>query len=274
MKYSVVTTFHKPGYDLYGKRMIQTFIQNWPKDITLYVYHQDVVPSESAPNLVLRDLNQVPELIAFKNKWKDDPKARGWTNDSTRRHDDKKKKEGFRWDAIRFSHKVYAIFDCVHNTDADILFWMDADMVCHSPITLDFIRKMSPSNIDLGYLGRKDKYSECGLYSLNLRSEETQKFLKEFQHVYDDAENGIFTMREWHDSFVFDTVRTRFPNIKSYNWSDGIVTGEGHPLINCEWGAYLDHLKGEDRKRLGKSKTPDLKISRNEPYWRTAHRRI
>ena len=254
--------------------MIQTFIQNWPKEITLYVYHQDVVPSEKADNLVLRDLNQVPELIRFKNKWKDDPKARGWTDDSTKRHDDKRKKVGFKWDAIRFSHKVYAIFDCVRNTDADVLYWMDADMVCHSPISIEFITRMSPSNIDLGYLGRKDKFSECGLYSLNLKSEETQKFLKEFQRVYDDAETGIFTMREWHDSFVFDEVRSRFPNLKSYNWSDGLITGEGHPLINCEWGAYLDHLKGEERKKLGKSKTPDLKMTRTESYWRTAQRRM
>jgi hypothetical protein len=48
MKYAVVTTFHKPGYELYGKRMMQTFIQNWPKEVTLYVYHQDVIPLESS----------------------------------------------------------------------------------------------------------------------------------------------------------------------------------------------------------------------------------
>lgn len=268
MKYAVVTTFHKPGYELYGKRMIQTFIQNWPTEVTLYVYHQDVVPTETAPNVVYRDLNQVSELNAFKDKWKNDPKATGWTNDSTRRHDDKKKKVGFKWDAIRFSHKVYAIFDCVKNCNADILIWMDADMVCHSPINIGSIIELIPATIDIGYLGRKNKYTECGLYSLNLKSEETQNFLKEFQRVYDDAENGIFTMREWHDSFVFDEVRSRFHNLKGYNWSDGLITGEGHPLINSEWGAYLDHLKGDERKRLGKSKTPDLKMNRSEPYWR------
>lgn len=268
MTYAVVTTFHEAGYKLYGKRMIQTFLLNWPKEIDLYVYYQDVIVDEFAPNLYFRDLNQVPELIAFKNKWKNNPKATGWTDDSTRKHDDKRKKQGFKWDAIRFSHKVYAIFDCARNCNADVLLWMDADMVCHSPINYRFIESMAPFTVDLGYLGRKDKYSECGLYSLNLRSEKTQQFLKEFQHVYDDAENGIFTMREWHDSFVFDQIRSRIANLKEYNWSDGIISGEGHPLINCAWGAYLDHLKGDERKRLGKSKVPDLKMTRTEPYWR------
>lgn len=267
-KYSVVTTFHKPGYDLYGKRMINTFIKNWPKDVTLYVYHQDVVPTESAPNVVMRDLNQVVELTAFKEKWKDDPKARGWTDDSTKRHDDKRQKIGFRWDAIRFSHKVYAIFDCARSCNSDVLYWMDADTVCHSPITLDFIAERAPANIDIGFLGRKGKYSECGLYSMNLRSERTQAFLKEFQRVWDDAENGIFKMEEWHDSYVFDEVRLKMPELKSYDWSSHLITGEGHPLINSAWGAYLDHLKGDDRKKLGKSKAPDLKITRTEDYWR------
>jgi hypothetical protein len=82
-------------------------------------------------------------------------------------------------------------------------------------------------------------------------------------------------MAEWHDSFVFDEVRKKFPHMKQHNWSaslddlrprPGMSQGEGHPLINCEWGAWLDHLKG-GRKQLGKSKRDDLKVPRTEPYW-------
>jgi hypothetical protein len=94
-----------------------------------------------------------------------------------------------------------------------------------------------------------------------------QEFLQEFQQMYDQAESGIFQLDEWHDSFVFDAVRTKFKGrLKENNWSAGIISGEGHPLINSEWGAYLDHLKG-DRKSLGRSKPKDLKIQRSESYW-------
>jgi hypothetical protein len=66
---------------------------------------------------------------------------------------------------------------------------------------------------------------------------------------------------------VFDVVRNKFRGrLKELNWSAGIISGEGHPLINSEWGAYLDHLKG-DRKDLGRSKVKDLKIKRTETYW-------
>ena len=71
MKYTVVTTFNKKGYDLYGKRMINSFIRNWPSEITLYVYAEGFSVTETAPNLVVRDLNQAsPGLVAFKERWK------------------------------------------------------------------------------------------------------------------------------------------------------------------------------------------------------------
>jgi len=65
---------------------------------------------------------------------------------------------------------------------------------------------------------------------------------------------------------VFDAVRKQYPLIE-LDWSSHLITGEGHPLINCEWGAYLDHLKGA-RKDLGRSKRVDLKVQRTEAYWK------
>jgi hypothetical protein len=101
---------------------------------------------------------------------------------------------------------------------------------------------------------------------MHLTSPVTQQFLTEFQRMYDDAENGIFTLKEWHDSFVFDAVRKRFP-MQELNWSAGLINGEGHPIINSEWGAYIDHLKG-DRKDKGRSRKTDLVVQRKETYWR------
>ena len=93
--------------------------------------------------------------------------------------------------------------------------------------------------------------------------------------MYNEAENGIFLLDEWHDSFVFDAVRNRIPGLIQLNWAADLVdlrrskhnsVGEGHPLINSEWGAWLDHLKG-DRKDLLRSSREDLKVTRTEAYW-------
>lgn len=268
MQYSVVTTFHEAGLKTYAQRMIDTFAENWPKDVKLYTYAEKCLPRiPDQSHIILKDLDSVPELTAFKSRWKTVPKANGDVSNDPVRSKRKDAGKGFKWDAVRFAHKVYAIFDCVRITDADILFWMDADTVCHSPISKETIERFC-ADTDLGYLGREGKYTECGLYAMNLRSDVVKSFLREFQRMYDDAEHGIFTLAEWHDSFVFDAVRTKFRNqMKENNWSQGIISGEGHPLINSEWGAYLDHLKG-DRKDLGRSKPKDLKIKRSEAYWK------
>jgi hypothetical protein len=143
---------------------------------------------------------------------------------------------------------------------------MDADMVCHTAITEQDLDRMLPADRDLCFLGRANKFSECGLYGMNLRSPATQDFLQKFQRMYDQAETGIFTLIEWHDSFVFDAVRKQC-TLKELDWTGHMITGEGHPLVNCEWGRWLDHLKGA-RKTSGQSWAKDFKTPRSESYWR------
>ncbi len=268
MKKAVVTTFHHEGYLKYGKRMIQTFLETWPSDITLYVYPQDHQVEESAPNLVVRDLhNSIPELVTFKERWKNDPKARGEVATGPADRKGKQPGIGFRWDAIRFSHKIYSVCHAARNTDADVLFWMDADMVCHTPIPHHFIDRQV-AGYGLGFLGREKKFTECGLYSMDLRDANTQEFLVEFQRAYDSGR--LFTFNEWNDCWVFDEVRKevrqRHPDWQWNDWCKGLIKGEGHPLINSPWGAYLDHLKG-NRKNTGKSLKTDLIVHRPEKYW-------
>jgi len=266
MKYTVCTTFNASGYEKYGRRMIQTFLQAWPREVQLVVYAEGCAVSESAPNLIVHDLATAsPELVAFKNTWQGVPKANGDVSRDLVRSKRKDVGKGFKWDAVRFAHKVYAIFHCSQTARSTWLLWMDADTICHSPITIENIAKLCPVTTDLCFLGRRGKFSECGLYAMNLTSPATRLFLTKFQQAYDDAENGIFKLDEWHDSFVFDAVR-RGSNLVELDWSSHLITGEGHPLINSEWGAWLDHLKGT-RKNLGRSKQVDLKVKRTEAYW-------
>ena len=269
MKYAVVTTFNASGYERYASRMIDTFLQNWPQEIDLYVYTEDCAIRQSAPNLHVRDLHAVsPEIVTFKQRWGGDPRARGMVATGPADRKGKAPGIGFRWDAIRFSHKAYAVFHSAANCDADVLFWMDADMVCHTPITEEFITSQMPPKIGLAYLGRERKFSECGLYGMNLRDNITLTWLREFQLAYDSGR--LMTMSEWNDCWVFDETRNEVqathPKWRQLNWSAGLIKGEGHPLINTAWGAYLDHLKGK-RKETGRSTAKDLIQPRTEDYW-------
>lgn len=275
MKYTVVTTFNADGYAKYGQRMIQTFLKTWPQAVDLIVYAENCTVTESAPNLEVRDIAVCKDLVAFKNQWQHVPKATGNISADPIRGARVDAKKSFKWDAVRFAHKVYAIFHCAQHITADILIWMDADTVCHSVITVADLDRLCPPQYNLCYLGRRGKFSECGLYAIQLKTAGAQRFLQEFQRMYDQAEKGIFQLKEWHDSFVFDHVRTSVQGLNQLNWSAHLADlrprrssspGEGHPLINSDWGAYLDHLKG-DRKNTGRSLPSDLKVPRTEAYW-------
>ncbi|MEY4331378.1 MAG: hypothetical protein RLZZ196_116 [Bacteroidota bacterium] len=265
-KFAVVTTFHEKGLHQYAQKMIDTFCVMWPEEVTLHIYPELCNPAIRNHNHVtLKRLEELDDLMKFKERWRNVPKANGDVSGDPVRSLRKDAGKGFKWDAVRFAHKVYAIFHCAKETDADVLFWMDADMICHSPITMDEINQLVPEDRDLCFLGREGKFSECGLYAMNLHSPHLRQFLENFQRFYDDAENGIFTLEEWHDSFVFDAVRQTVPLLE-LDWSKGLIKGEGHPLINSRWGAYLDHLKGA-RKKTGRSLQTDLRVNRTEQYW-------
>ena len=146
MKIAVVTTFHPEGLKKYAQRMIDSFCENWPEEVTLHIYPELCNPAIKNHNHVtLKRLEEVPELMAFKEKWKNVPKANGDVTSDPVRSKRKDAGKGFKWNAIRFAHKVYAIFDAAKNTDADILVWMDADMVCHSPITMSTLQRLISS---------------------------------------------------------------------------------------------------------------------------------
>lgn len=270
-KISVVTTFHDDGYTKYGRRMIDTFLQHWPQSVELVAYAQDCKVTQSAPNLTVLDLHEsVPELVAFKKLYSQDPRATGRVPQGPPDRKGKQKGIGFRWDAVRFSHKVYAMCHACRHIGSGLVFWMDADMVCHSPISVDFIRSQMPANVGVAFLGRVRKFTETGLWGINLDLAASLDFVDRMQKAYDDAETGVLAMAEFHDCWVFDRTREsmaqQHQEWHQLDWNKANIQGEGHPLINSAWGAYLDHLKGR-RKDMGRSQGRDLIVRRSESYW-------
>lgn len=279
-KITVVTTFHKKGLETYGQRFIDSFEKNVDKKIKMVAYAEDCNPSNPDPNQIqiLEQKTALPELVAFKEKWKDDPKANGIPPDDIKKKRPRDHHKAFKWDAVRFSNKVYSVFD-VCNTDTDWCVWMDADSFIHSKWDYDSFAKLLPDDKWITYVGRgagSQTWPECGFYGLNLKNETCKIFIKDFKKMYDDAENGIFKLEEWHDSYVFghvlDKLKKSNTNFLDYSADLYMKTaksgGGGHPLINTVLGQWMDHMKGE-RKSTGRSLKSDIITHRAESYWKT-----
>lgn len=275
---TVCTTFHKPGLDLYGQRFIDSFAEKVDKQINLLVYAEDCIPNNpDTEQIKVLDAKQtLPKLNAFKARWANDPRANGIPPDDIKARRPRDWHKKFKWDAIRFANKVYAVFDACERS-SDWCVWMDADTFVHSNWSYDQFKNLLPNDKWLTYVGRgkgSQTWPECGFYGLNLNDTICQDFLKEFERVYQDPENGIFKLEEWHDSFVFGNIlnamKDYYPEVLDYSAEMYIRTaktgGGGHPLINSVLGTWIDHMKG-DRKNTKKSLPKDLMVNRTEAYW-------
>jgi hypothetical protein len=261
---AVVTTFNRKGWKKYGAKMVQSFEENWPRNIHMYIYTEDfepVIDSDRIHNINLLETN--PELVNFLGRWGKDKYKNGY--------EDKLQREGFKFNSVRFSYKTFAVIHAGLNIDVDIVIWLDADTFTFNKIPANFIEGLLPdeSKYYCAYLGRGDKkYPECGFVMYNTRHPQHANFLNEWRNLY--VTDELFKMDEWHDSYVFDEIRKKYVREGKFLSHDLSPThkGEGHPFIASVLGGYIDHLKGEIRKELGSSWGVDIKNSHNgNTYW-------
>lgn len=258
--YLLVTTFNLDGYNLYGKKMLETFLEYWPKDQQIVVYLENCTLDSSLTSdsrIIVKDLLSVLPLIDFKQRHKNNPLANGYKKDS--------KNKDFLFDAVRFSHKVFALYDAVNIYQGKSIIWLDADTITHSKILDDFLVTNFPKeNYGIAYLGRTKQYSECGWVVYHTSHPLMKSFWETFAGHY--INDTIFDLNEWHDSFVFDVVRKEFEvkGMRNQNITPNFVAG--HPFINCVLGEYMDHMKGP-RKSVGRSKKTERLIKDDKIGW-------
>lgn len=280
---AAVTTCNKVGYERYGARMLESFLRHWPREIELYFYAEGFSPRAQSDRLFVLDLiTCCPDLAAFKERHRDNPHAHGMTPplSGLGLRLKKRKREGkllpkikirrmrgerYRWDAVRFSHKMFAIFNVVERCKADVLFWIDADTFTFADVPFHYLDSLMPENCLLSFL-KRSHCSECGFVGYNLRHPAIGNFISSFKYLYTD--DKLFKEKEYHDSWLFDVLRKKFECLgcETHDIAEGLGAGIGHVLINCSLGKYMDHAKG-GRWMQGASRKEDLFTLRTEAYW-------
>ena len=218
----VITTWNNNLYEAYAYRFKKTY--NWPFEVIVYNEDESILPD--LKEFVDRNKHRQP-ISDFKEKGLD-----------------------FLTDGVRFSYKVYAFTHAIATQEADGLICMDADSVFHKPIDEEWIKNhIHRDDCMMTYLGRGDHYSECGFLYFNLKHKDTISYANRMKFLYDT--DGIYNLKEQHDSYVWDYVRKEFENrgTKNHNIGDG---KPGHVQARSVLGVIYDHTKGP-RKLKGRS---------------------
>lgn len=245
---TVSTGFSPQGYIDYGRVCLETFNQFWPIEIGLqcYVEHPMMIPRSG-----YRTLWACEGLREFLMRHEYNLEARG-----------KKQREGwgakhvargycYRFDAHKFCRQCFIPEQAAKKVpDGDILVWLDGDVVTIRHVPEDLVDRLI-ADVDACYLGRNGTYSEIGFWAVRL-STATRLFLFDLAELYRSDE--IFRLPEWHSAYAFDHIRKQHDDLKWRNLVPDIGTkGNEHVWFRTELGRYMDHLKGDARKRLGRS---------------------
>lgn len=255
-RYHIVTTCSAAGWEQTGRKMLASYLTRWPGQVRFTVYVDGF------------EIDRLHRAHGVKEKnlpiWVDMFKARHANNEAAKgqrlgRYD-------FKFDAVKFCHKVGAVDDATETIETDVLIWMDCDTYTHSPIDMPWLDQIAPTDAVLSWLDRDGLYPECGFLMFNVSNglqsaARTVARAWASQYITDD----VFKLREWHDSYVLEQV-VKALKVPTKSLS-GHAARTSHPFINGVLGEKLDHCKGP-RKNEGHSRAGDLKTNRTEDYWR------
>lgn len=224
MKLKIVSTFSDQGYEEYGKR----FVESCKKFVASTIYislYIDNVPLTNEKNIKILNLEEsVPELSKFKQRNKN------------------KEFKDFKWDAVRFSHKSYAIWHAAKHSNVEKLFWLDADTVLQNTIDEDYLNKFLPDGFFTSYLGRGGRFTETGFIGFDLKNKYSNDFFNEFIDYYNN--DRIYTeLSGYTDCHVYDAVRNKFVEQKKITALD-LTPGMGKNNFNHVHNGYMIHNKG------------------------------
>ncbi len=257
----IITSFSEAGYEEYGKRFIEGFLEKWEDEsLTVYVegdatrgkiirdfkeYGSGTLPSV---RLTVFDLLKDQDFVKFVELLaKSDPLYQGRMRDPNTG----KELYNFRYDAHKFFRKVYAVTKYAKKRteveDFQNFAWLDADVVFTRKVPEDFLNTLLAGH-GVAYLGRPHLYSETGFIAWDPTHRDFELFMRLYRDTF---LNGSFRLlTEWHDCQVFDFVRETL-EYDGRNLAKGC--DPNHPFVYSLLGTYMDHLKGPERKKAGES---------------------
>lgn len=163
---AVCTTFPKEHFSVCAAEMLQSFKNNWPEEVKIYIQLDEMPADEfnELNNAIITILGEGRSFIsgkfdadqlAFKERWKD------W------------KPKSYLDDVVKFSHKVFALEKCADalKDTVDYLIWLDADVITKKPVDYEWLKTVLPADDEVvSYLHRKGLHSECGWVAYNMKA--------------------------------------------------------------------------------------------------------
>jgi hypothetical protein len=234
---TVVTTFSKDGYELYGHHMIETWLQYWPVDFKLQVYTEGYELTEADSRLTSVDLETAcPDIVTFKNN----------SLKMLEQNPNEKRFKHKIFKTVKWCHKVYAMKHAL-SVDDDYLVFLDGDTYTKQPISNSVPKQLVGDDLFAVHFENLSNglHFETGLVVFNLRHRQIQWLRDILTSAYDSLD--IYTMKKTWDGYWFAHLYEKY-KLPVCNLAKGRAGVFSNPLIH---GALVHDVGSEKYTQAG-----------------------
>jgi len=236
----VITSFNQHYYDLIGKDCVTTWLEHWPKDMTLTCYVEEFrLPDDPR-------IQQLDFSVLEQSYWD-------------------LQNENFHSSVKKFSKKAYPFIHAMCNSSADWILWIDADVLSEHTIPADFWPKQLQAQYLSAYMGviyYADKdgnpgnwlVPETGVFAVNTKHPGFSEFREEYARRY--RERDFDDLRRAYDNDVLGAAVGKV-SAKYLDWCNGLAKAYKTPMRHTVLGKYLMHWKAKHSKHTYSQLTAD-----------------
>lgn len=235
---NIVTTCSEQQWKNYGANMARSVVKHW-HDAHLIVYGEAGRPDD-CPNVAEWRLLPAWHSV-FKSHHRYNAAAHGKGSG----------RYNFRFDCVRFSHKIAALVDAAERLDEGLMIWVDADTVTDKDIFPPDVERWRAGSGYISWLDRAKLYPECGFMVFECSHYYHQAFWREMRMIYERGR--CFDYAQTHDSFImWEYVKrcVKLNLIDEPHSLSGEHRDKHHVFVHSELGKYMDHFKGARKVAL------------------------
>jgi hypothetical protein len=231
MNIEIITSFNQKYYDLIGKDSVRTWLENWPQELTLTCYTEEMsIPEHDRIKQIA--YSELPE---------------GYTRFQESDVKDRTK---------IFAKKGYCVIHALTTSKADWVVWLDADVLTTRAIDITLLKSVLPNNALSTYLGVR--YSErpdgtvgnwlvpeTGFFAVNRKHPAFATFVTEYARRYDEQDRS--SLRRFYDNDVFGAALDK-ASTTVLDLCANLKKAYKTPLKHTVLGPYLHHYKAKHSK--------------------------
>ena len=229
----VITSFNQLYYDLIGRDSVDSFLEYWPKELSLTCYvEQFRMPAHTRVHQI--DFSQL------------DPDYEQYQLNT-----------GLNQSMKKFAKKAYSFMHAMHHSTAEWIVWLDADVITVQTLPIELLQRVLRAEDLAMYMGvtyHTDKggnpgtwlVPETGVFAVNTRHRDFAKFRAEYCRRYHERDYG--DLRRFYDNDVFGAALLAVPDAEVFDLCENFTKQYKTPLRHTILGDHLIHYKAKHSK--------------------------